>query len=217
MAVEPVTRERFITLEGGEGAGKSTQARRLASKLEEKGHSVVVTREPGGSPGAEIIRKLIVSGDAGRWTPKAEALLVSAAREDHLMRTIRPALDRGAWVVCDRFIDSTRAYQGAAQGLNRQLIDTLGEMVIGEDMPGLTLMLDLPVEAGLARAGKRAGEGAAEDRYEKMETQFHQTLRQAFLDIAAAEPGRCAVVDAARNEDEVAASIWAEVGTRLAI
>jgi len=212
-----VTRERFITLEGGEGAGKSTQARRLADKLEEKGHSVVVTREPGGSPGAEIIRKLIVSGDEGRWTPKAEALLVFAAREDHLMRTIRPALDRGAWVICDRFIDSTRAYQGAAQGLDLQVIDTLGEMVIGADMPGLTLMLDLPVETGLARAGKRADEGAVEDRYEKMEIQFHQTLRQAFLDIAAAEPGRCAVINAARNEDEVAASIWSEVGTRLAI
>lgn len=212
-----MTRERFITLEGGEGAGKSTQARRLADKLEEKGHSVVVTREPGGSPGAEIIRKLIVSGDEGRWTPKAEALLVFAAREDHLMRTIRPALDRGAWVICDRFIDSTRAYQGAAQGLDLQVIDTLGEMVIGADMPGLTLMLDLPVETGLARAGKRADEGAVEDRYEKMEIQFHQTLRQAFLDIAAAEPGRCAVINAARNEDEVAASIWSEVGTRLAI
>lgn len=212
-----MTRERFITLEGGEGAGKSTQARRLADKLEEKGHSVVVTREPGGSPGAEIIRKLIVSGDEGRWTPKAEALLVFAAREDHLMRTIRPALDRGAWVICDRFIDSTRAYQGAAQGLDLQVIDTLGEMVIGADMPGLTLMLDLPVETGLARAGKRADEGAVEDRYEKMEIQFHRTLRQAFLDIAAAEPGRCAVINAARNEDEVAASIWAEVGTRLAI
>ena len=211
-----MTRERFITLEGGEGAGKSTQARRLAARLEEKGHKVLITREPGGSPGAETIRKLIVSGDAGRWTPKAEALLIFAAREDHLARTIRPALDRGEWVICDRFIDSTRAYQGAAQGLDRQVIDILSEIVIGDDMPALTLMLDLPVEAGLERAGKRAGEGSAEDRYEKMEVQFHQTLRQAFLDIAAAEPGRCAVIDAARNEEEVAAAIWAEVGIKLA-
>lgn len=211
-----MTRERFITLEGGEGAGKSTQARRLAARLEEKGHKVLITREPGGSPGAETIRKLIVSGDAGRWTPKAETLLIFAAREDHLARTIRPALDRGEWVICDRFIDSTRAYQGAAQGLDRQVIEKLSEIVIGNDMPALTLMLDLPVEAGLERAGKRAGEGPAEDRYEKMEVQFHQTLRQAFLDIAAAEPGRCAVIDAARNEEEVAAAIWAEVGIKLA-
>ncbi len=212
-------RERFITLEGGEGAGKSTQARLLAAKLEEKGHRVTITREPGGAPGAELIRKLIVDGDADRWTPRTEALLIFAAREDHLSRTIRPALERGEWVICDRFIDSTRVYQGAAQGLDLQVIEKLSEIVIGGDMPALTLMLDLPVEAGLARAGKR-GEGnqpeAAEDRYEKMEIEFHQTLRRAFLDIARAEPGRCAVIDAGKNEAEVAAAIWAEVGTRLA-
>ena len=204
-------RERFITLEGGEGAGKSTQARLLAAKLEEKGHRVTITREPGGAPGAELIRKLIVDGDADRWTPRTEALLIFAAREDHLSRTIRPALERGEWVICDRFIDSTRAYQGAAQGLDLQVIEKLSEIVIGEDMPALTLMLDLPVETGLARAGKRvedAEAGVAEDRYEKMEIEFHQTLRRAFLDIARAEPGRCA---------EVAAAIWAEVGTRLAL
>lgn len=211
-----MARERFITLEGGEGAGKSTQARRLAAKLEEMGHTVVITREPGGAPGAEAIRRLIVSGEAERWTPKAEALLIFAAREDHLARTIRPALERGAWVICDRFIDSTRAYQGAAQGLAPQVIDALAEIVIGADMPALTLMLDLPVEEGLARAGKRGGDGAGEDRYEKMKADFHQTLRRAFLDIAAEEPERCAVIDASRSEDEVADAIWAEVGTRLA-
>ena len=213
-------RERFITLEGGEGAGKSTQARLLAAKLEEKGHRVTITREPGGAPGAELIRKLIVDGDADRWTPRTEALLIFAAREDHLSRTIRPALERGEWVICDRFIDSTRAYQGAAQGLDRQVIEKLSEIVIGEDMPALTLMLDLPVEAGLARAGKRvedAEAGVTEDRYEKMEIEFHQTLRRAFLDIARAEPGRCAVIDAGKSEVEVAAAIWAEGGTRLAL
>lgn len=211
-------RERFITLEGGEGAGKSTQARLLATKLEKKGHRVKITREPGGSPGAEAIRSLIVHGEADRWTPKTEALLIFAAREDHLARTIRPALDRGEWVICDRFIDSTRAYQGVAQGLDLEVIERLSEIVIGEDMPALTLMLDLPVEEGLARAGKRAEgaqAGAAEDRYEKMDTAFHETLRRAFLDIAGREPGRCAVIDAGKSEAEVAAAIWAEVGTRL--
>ncbi|MBC7102293.1 MAG: dTMP kinase [Parvibaculum sp.] len=201
-------RKRFITLEGGEGAGKSTQVRLLAAKLEEQGHKVVVTREPGGAPGAEAIRRLIVNGDTDRWTPKAEALLMFAAREDHLAQTIRPALARGEWVVCDRFVDSTMAYQGVAQGLGQKFVNDLRELVVGDDMPALTLVLDLSPETGLARAGRRAN---GEDRYERMEIEFHQTLRQAFLNIAKNEPERCVVIDAERDKGEVAEAIWAVV------
>ncbi|GMV62111.1 MAG: thymidylate kinase [Parvibaculum sp.] len=201
-------RKRFITLEGGEGAGKSTQVRLLAAKLEEQGHKVVVTREPGGAPGAEAIRRLIVNGDTDRWTPKAEALLMFAAREDHLAQTIRPALARGEWVVCDRFADSTMAYQGVAQGLGQKFVNDLRELVVGDDMPALTLVLDLSPETGLARAGRRAN---GEDRYERMEIEFHQTLRQAFLNIAKNEPERCVVIDAERDKGEVAEAIWAVV------
>lgn len=201
-------RKRFITLEGGEGAGKSTQVRLLAARLEELGHRVLITREPGGSPGAETIRRLIVNGDTDRWTPKAEALLMFAAREDHLAQTIRPALDRGDWVICDRFIDSTMAYQGVAQKLGSKFVNDLRELVVGDDMPALTLILDLAPETGLARAGRRAN---GEDRYERMEIEFHQTLRQAFLNIAKNEPERCVVIDAERGEGEVAEAIWAVV------
>lgn len=201
-------RKRFITLEGGEGAGKSTQVRLLAAKLEEQGHKVVVTREPGGAPGAEAIRRLIVNGDTDRWTPRTEALLMFAAREDHLAQTIRPALARGEWVVCDRFVDSTMAYQGVAQGLGSKFVNDLRELVVGDDMPALTLVLDLSPETGLARAGRRAN---GEDRYERMEIEFHQTLRQAFLNIAKNEPERCVVIDAERGEAEVAEAIWAVV------
>ncbi|ABS64717.1 dTMP kinase [Parvibaculum lavamentivorans DS-1] len=206
-------RARFITLEGGEGAGKSTQVRRLAARLEAAGQRVTITREPGGAPGAEAIRHLLVTGDVARWTPKAEMLLHFAAREDHLSRTIRPALERGDWVICDRFVDSTMAYQGFAQGLGPELVNELKEIVIGDDMPGLTLILDLPVETGLARAGSR-GQGA-EDRYERMDLRFHETLRQAFETIAKNEPERCVMVDASQTEDEVAEAIWAEVKPRL--
>ncbi len=214
-------RQRFITLEGGEGAGKSTQLRLLAARLAERGHEVVVTREPGGAEGAEAIRQLLVTGEPGRWTPLSEALLHFAAREDHLARTIRPALARGAWVVSDRFVDSTFAYQGVAQGLGGEVIRSLSRMVIGEDMPALTLILDLPPEIGLARAKGRAPvdksstEEVAEDRYERMEMRLHETLRNAFLAIAEAEPERCAVMDATRSEAEVAQQIWHSVTSRL--
>ena len=214
-------RQRFITLEGGEGAGKSTQLRLLAARLAERGHEVVVTREPGGAEGAEAIRQLLVTGEPGRWTPLSEALLHFAAREDHLARTIRPALARGAWVVSDRFVDSTFAYQGVAQGLGGEVIRSLSRMVIGEDMPALTLILDLPPEIGLARAKGRAPvdksptEEVAEDRYERMEMRFHETLRNAFLAIAEAEPERCAVMDATLSEAEVAQQIWHSVTSRL--
>lgn len=208
-----MVRGKFITLEGGEGAGKSTQIKRLAAKLEAQGVAVVVTREPGGAPGAEVIRELLVQGEPGRWTPRTEALLHFAAREEHLARTIRPALGRGDWVVSDRFVDSTMAYQGVGQGLGHELIDSLRELVVDGDMPNLTLILDLDPETGLARARGRATAG--EDRYERMKLEFHQTLRQAFLDIAKREPERCAIIDAARDEDAVAAGIWACVQARL--
>jgi dTMP kinase len=152
-----VTRGRFITLEGGEGAGKSTQIRRLAAKLEAKGHAVVTTREPGGAPGAEAIRELLVEGDTGRWTARTEALLHFAAREEHLARTIRPALGRGDWVISDRFVDSTMAYQGVAQGLGPEIIGKLRALVVGDDRPELTLVLDLAPEIGPARAKGSVG------------------------------------------------------------
>ncbi len=205
---------RFITLEGGEGAGKSVQARRLEARRKNLGIEVVRTREPGGSPHAEALRKLILAGVARRFGPEGEALMFSAARIDHLDATIVPALERGQWVVSDRFADSTRAYQGAAGELPAAYIAELERVVVGAHRPDLTLILDLPPEAGLARAAVRRGEGGA-DRFESEGLAFHRILRQAYLDIAAAEPERCAVIDAARSEDEVEAQIWAQVEARL--
>ena len=207
-------RGRFITLEGGEGAGKSVQARRLEARLKAVGLAVVRTREPGGSPHAEELREIILSGFAKPFGPEGEALLFSAARIDHLDATILPALERGQWVVCDRFADSTRAYQGAAGALPPAILSELERIVVGRNGPDLTLVLDLPPEAGLARAGVRRGEGGA-DRFEAEGIGFHRILRRAFLDIAAAEPQRCAVVDALKSEDEVEADIWAAVEARL--
>ena len=212
-----MTQPRFITLEGGEGAGKSTQARALRARLEALGHEVVLTREPGGAPGAEAIRHLLVTGDTGRWTPLGETLLHFAAREDHLAHTIRPALARGAWVVSDRFVDSTFAYQGGAQGVGADTVRQLSKLVVGQDMPALTIILDLPVDIGLSRAHRRAGvDNSGEDRYERMEQAFHHTLREAFLAIARAEPERCVVIDASQSEEEVARQIWHSVTSRLA-
>ena len=206
-----MTQGRFITFEGGEGAGKSTQLRRLAARLA-PGREVVATREPGGSPGAESIRDLLVNGAADRWSPVTETLLMYAARRDHVERVITPALARGAWVVCDRFADSTRAYQGAAGGTDPLLISSLETYVLAGVRPDLTLILDLPTEAGLARAG---GRGDAESRFESKGVAFHERLRAAFLDIARAEPDRCAVIEAAQDEDTVAAAVWEAVGARL--
>lgn len=196
---------RFIVFEGGEGAGKSTQVQRLAEALRARGEDVVTTREPGGSPGAEAIRQLLVSGDAARWSAETEALLINAARMDHLDRTIRPALAKGQWVICDRFADSTMAYQGYAMGADRAWLEELRKRVVRRDEPGLTLVFDLPVEIGLGRA-------VASQRYEQMGRAFHETLRTAFQEIAAARDGRTRVViDAGRSVDEVARQVLAAV------
>jgi len=207
-------RGRFITLEGGEGAGKSVQAKRLEGNLKSLGLDVVRTREPGGSPDAEALREAILSGFAAQFGPEGEALLFAAARIDHLDQTILPALRRGAWVVCDRFADSTRAYQGAAGNRPPAFIARLEQVVVGTNAPDLTLILDIPAEAGLKRAAKRRGKGGA-DRFEGEALAFHQTLRRAFLDIARAEPQRCAVIDALKSQKDVAADIWATVEARL--
>ena len=205
-------RGRFITFEGGEGAGKSTQLRRLAARLEGQGREVVATREPGGSPGAESIRDLVLRGSADRWSPVTETLLMYAARRDHIERVIRPALARGAWVICDRFADSTRAYQGAAGGTDPGLISALESFIVEDTRPDLTLMFDLPAEVGLARAEARAG---SEMRFESKGLAFHERLRRAFQTIAAAEPDRCATIDAAASIEAVEAAVWAAVEARL--
>lgn len=211
-------RGRLITLEGGEGTGKSTQARLLAAKFKGAGRPVVITREPGGAPGAEDIRALLVRGGTRRWSPMAEALMHYAARRDHLDNTVVPALDRGDWVVCDRFTDSTMAYQGYGHELGRDVISALHRLVLGDFAPDLTLIFDLPVEVGLDRAGVRAGGGAeGEDRYERMNVAFHRRLRQGFLEIARLEPARCAVIDAARSIAEVHRAVVDAVGGRLGV
>jgi dTMP kinase len=199
---------RFITLEGGEGAGKSTQAKRLVAALRQAGIDVLETREPGGSPGAEEIRRLLTTGEPNRWSPMAETLLHFAARADHLRRTIRPALSAGRWVCCDRFTDSTMAYQGYGHGVDRDFIASLAGAVLKDLRPDLTLVFDLPVEQGLGRAAKRAGR---EDRYEKMDRGFHEALRRGFLAIAAGDPQRCVVIDASGDED----STWAQIRAAL--
>jgi dTMP kinase len=205
---------RFITLEGGEGAGKSTQARRLAAALEAHGVACIVTREPGGSPGAEDIRKLLVNGEPGRWDALTEMLLLFAARADHVSRTIRPALDAGKFVICDRFTDSTYAYQGVGRGTPRETIRRIESVVLEDFKPDMTLILDLPVEDGLKRAGARGGD---ETRFENFDADFHERLRQAFLDIARRAPDRCTVIDASKGEDDVAQAISDAVSRRFSL
>jgi dTMP kinase len=204
----------FITFEGGEGAGKSTQVKRLVARLEAQGREIVATREPGGSPGAESIRDLVLRGDADRWSPVTETLLMYASRRDHIERVIRPALARGAWVVCDRFADSTRAYQGAAGGTDPHLISVLETYILEDTRPDLTLVFDLPPEVGLERAHARAG---AEMRFESKGMAFHERLRESFLEIARSEPGRCTVIDARGGLDDVEAQVWREVEDRLTV
>ena len=203
---------RFITLEGGEGAGKSTQIARLAAWLKGSGRDVVTTREPGGAPGAEMIRKLLVEGPAERWDGTTEALLHFAARRDHLRSTVWPALKHGAWVLSDRFADSTRAYQGHGHGLDLAVLERLYEIAVGSFRPDLTLILDLPVEAGLARAAARRG---AETRYESLPRDFHERVRRGFLEIARSEPRRCVVIDASKDIETIAGAIARTVSERL--
>lgn len=202
----------FITLEGGEGAGKSTQIARLKAFLEKQGCAIVTTREPGGAPGAEMVRKLLVEGPVERWDGITEALLHFAARREHLRSTVWPALKRNDWVVSDRFADSTMAYQGYGHGIDRTLLDKLYRIAVGDFRPDLTLILDLPVETGLARASARRGN---ETRYESLPRDFHERVRKGFLDIAAAEPARCAVIDATADVDAVASAIAEAVTLRL--
>ena len=203
---------RFITFEGGEGAGKSTQLRLLAESLKSSGQSVVTTREPGGSQGAEEIRRLLVEGEPGRWDAITEALLHSAARRSHLTRTVWPALAEGTWVLSDRFADSTFAYQGYGHGLPNSVLDSLYTLTVGAFAPDLTLILDLPVEEGLRRA---AGRGGAEDRYERMGREFHERLRHGFLTLAQDHPHRCVVISALGTQSDVAQRVWENVATRL--
>jgi dTMP kinase len=207
-----MTRGRFITFEGGEGSGKSTQAGRLAERLRARGLEVLLTREPGGSPGAEAIRELVVNGEGERWSPQTEVLLMFASRNDHLERTIRPALAAGHWVICDRFADSSRAYQGGGGGVDRAFIEALDQAVVGADQPDLTLIFDLPVEEGLERA---FGRGLFETRFESKGVAFHERLRRTFLDIAAEHEDRCRVIDARGTEDGVALRVWDAIEARL--
>jgi len=204
---------KFITFEGGEGAGKSTQIRRLADALEKAGLTVTVTREPGGSGGAEKIRDILLDPNAD-WDPPTEALLHFAARADHYTTKIAPALRAGDWVLCDRFADSTRAYQGYGLGLDMKAIETLYEIALDDFEPDLTIILDIPVETGVKRMLER---GADPDRYEKMDAAFHERLRQGFLDIAQKDPLRCAVIDADSDLESVTARIFDCVETRLGV
>ena len=207
---------RFITLEGGEGTGKSTQVKRLKAALEAKHLNVLATREPGGSPGAEEIRKLLVEGEPGRWNPITETLLAYAARADHVARTIGPALAAGTWVISDRFNDSTFAYQGVGRGVERETIRRIDSAVLDDFQPDLTLVLDLDVKTGLERANARAdAKSAVENRFEKFGPEFHERLRQSFLDIAKRAPERCRVIDASGNADAVAQAIFVAVARRF--
>ncbi len=207
-----MARGKFITFEGGEGTGKSTQSRILTTRLQAEGRSAIRTREPGGSDGAEALRSLLVEGEADRWSPMSETLMMNAARRDHLERTIVPALELGEWVVCDRFCDSTRAYQGAGGGVSAEFIETVERAVVGDNRPDLTLVFDLPPEIGLERA---FGRDMFEVRFETKDFDFHTRLRAAYLAIAHDEPGRCVIIDASGTEDEVAALVWRAVTDRL--
>ncbi|MEL0105891.1 MAG: dTMP kinase [Rhodospirillaceae bacterium] len=203
---------KFITFEGGEGSGKSTQIKLLVQSLKEAGIDVLQTREPGGSPGAEIIRHLLVEGDPDQWDGLTEALLNYSARHEHLRETVQPALEAGKWVVSDRFADSTFAYQGYGHGLDLETIRRLHELVVGDFKPDLTLILDVPVDIGLSRAASRNDQ---EDRYERMDIEFHERVRQGFLEIAKKDPGRCIVIDASGDQDQINSEINAMILVQL--
>jgi dTMP kinase len=205
---------RFITFEGGEGSGKSTQAGILANRLARAGRKLLATREPGGSPAAEEIRETLLSGRVWQFGPFAEALLFSVARADHIEHAIGQALAEGKWVVCDRFLDSTRAYQGATAGVPKSLISALERLTVGNLLPDITFILDILPEEGLARAAERRS-GSAPDRFESQELLLHERVRRAFLDIAEEEPERCIVIDASQPEAMVAEDVWEAVLQRL--
>jgi dTMP kinase len=207
-------RGRFITFEGGEGSGKSTQIKMLAQRLEAAGVRHIVTREPGGSPGAEIIRHLLLSGVGKLLGPEAETLLFAAARDDHVRTVILPALNQGSWVLCDRFFDSTRAYQGSLGQVSPDILNALQRVTIGDLKPDLTVILDVPVEIGMTRAAARRGNGMA-DRFESEDMTFHEGLRAAYRKIAAEDPSRCVLVDAASDADTVGQAVWRSVRERL--
>jgi len=211
-----VAKGRFISLEGGEGTGKSSQISRLAKHLEGKGLNVIITREPGGTPAAEDVRNLLVTGEPDRWDAMSELLLLYAARRAHVERVIKPALQRGDWVISDRFADSTMAYQGYAMGLGADVVKKAHELALGDFQPDLTLIMDLSVEIGLERAHARMlNHAEAENRYERMGAAFHNCLREAFLDIAENNPDRCVLVDASKSMDDVSDDIARAVDNHL--
>ena len=217
MADTPTTqppRGRFVSFEGGEGAGKSTQIKILADRLEAEGKRVIVTREPGGSPGAEIIRHVVLSGMGKLLGPEAETLLFAAARDDHVHAVIAPALEQGIWVLCDRFSDSTRAYQGRLGHVSPELLNAMERVTIGRLKPDLTVILDIPVSIGMRRAAARRGNDVP-DRFEAEGIAFHQGLRDAFRQIAADEPQRCVLIDANADSKIVSNNIWGVLRRRL--
>ncbi len=215
-APERAGRGRFITFEGGEGAGKSSRVGELADHLRRRGFEVVVTREPGGSPGAEAVRHVLLSGAAEAFGPLAEAILFAAARADHVDQTIRPALERGAWVISDRFYDSTRVYQGTTGDVPAEHVAALEEIAVDDVRPDLTVLLDVPAAIGMARAAARRGADVA-DRFEKEEEKVHERRRRAFLTLARAEPKRFVVVDASQDPETVADAVWYGVCSRLGL
>jgi dTMP kinase len=204
-------RGRFITFEGGEGSGKSTQIKKLAERLNAAKLRNIVTREPGGSPGAEIMRHLVLSGMGKLLGPDAESLLFAAARDDHVRTVILPALNQGIWVLCDRFSDSTHAYQGKVGKVSPGVLNAMQRVTIGELKPDLTIILDVPAEIGLKRAAARRGDGAP-DRFEAEDLKFHEDLREAFRQIATQDPQRCILIDATADPDTIAGRIWTTLG-----
>ncbi|MBZ0215820.1 MAG: dTMP kinase [Fimbriimonadaceae bacterium] len=210
---------KFVTFEGGEGTGKSTQAALLVQRLAKSGIDAVQTREPGGTPGAEIMRHLLKSGAVKPLGTLAEAVIVSAARDDHLTQVIRPALAQGKWVVCDRFADSTRVYQGTVGGLEPQIVNALERMVVSNTRPDLTILLDAPAEEGMKRAQLRHQDAGAQaaDRFDEEDIVFHKKLRDSFLDLARAEPDRFVVIDATKSVTEIAEAIWVSVNDKLLV
>lgn len=204
----------FVTFEGGEGSGKSTQIKALAERLAVEKYDVIVTREPGGSAGAEIIRHVLLSGVGKLLGPDAETLLFAAARDDHVRTLIRPALHRGSWVLCDRFSDSTRAYQGRLGQVAPGVLNAMERVTIGNLTPDLTVILDVPAEIGIARAATRRG-GGTPDRFEAEDLRFHQRLRHAYQQIAAENPQRCVLIDANAEPTAVTARVWDAVRERL--